>query len=86
MSTFAECWDAASLDDTVQVSNGLPEPGNTAGVPWRIWRSHNFTGVLVQKSDASAPRRMRFELAPEAGAIVSYEVYEGAGHTFTITT
>lgn len=85
MSTFSECWDTAALGARVTVSNGLPEPSNPDGLPWRLWRSHNFTGALTEKRPG-APRRMVFELDPSNGATVSYEIIEGLGHSFAIET
>lgn len=85
MSTFSECWDTAAIDTHVTVSDGMPEPSNPDGLPWRLWRSHNFTGSLKEKKPG-APRRMVFELDPVGGATVSYEIIEGLAHTFTITT
>lgn len=85
MSTFTECWDTAALGAVVTVSDGLPEPSNSEGLPWRLWRSHNFTGTLTEKKPGT-PRRMVFELEPLNGATVSYEIIEGLGHTFIIGT
>lgn len=85
MISFAECWDTAAPDMRVTVSDGMPEPTNPNGLPWRLWRSHNFTGSLKQKI-AGSPRRMVFELDPTAGATVSYEIIEGLGHSFAIET
>lgn len=85
MSTFSECWDTATLSARVTVSDGMPQPSNMDGLPWRLWRSHNFTGSLVAKLDGT-PRAMKFELSPANGATVSYEIVEGLGHSFTIET
>ena len=66
----------------MNVSDGTPEPSNPAGVPWRAWRSHNFTGTLAEKIDG-APRAMRFELAPnDAGNVIGYTVLEAVPHSF----
>lgn len=80
--SFNAAFASIPVGATVQVSNGLPEPGVQGGRPWQIWRSHNFTGELVEKIDL-APRRMVFTLPPADNATVSYTVTEGLGHAFT---
>lgn len=88
---FAGAWDALSVGDSVTVSDGTPPPSaNVDGWPYKCWRSHNFTGTLVEKIDPESapggpPRSMRFELAPnEDGNVIGYQVVEGVGHSFTL--
>ncbi|SKB32343.1 hypothetical protein [Sphingopyxis flava] len=82
---FAEAWNALTIGDVISVSDSMPEPSKVGGLPWRAWRSHNFTGTLVAKSDAQ-PRRMTFELAPLDGATVRYEIVETIPHSFETTS
>jgi hypothetical protein len=81
---FAQAWEELAIGDVVTVSNGRPCPStNRGGLPYRLWRSHNFTGVLVEMSEGEAGRTMRFELAADAsGSVVGYSVAEGGGHGF----
>jgi hypothetical protein len=81
MMDFAEAWSAFSIGDKVAVSDGLPPPSNPAGVAHRAWRSHNFTGRLVEKVDGGF-RAMKFELDPEGGATIAYTVQEAVPHVF----
>lgn len=81
--SFSAAFATLSIGAHVTVSNGLPEPTKVGGGPWRVWRSHNFTGELVEKIDES-PRRMVFQLPKEGGALVSYTIVEGLGHGFEV--
>lgn len=82
---FADAWTAFTLGDLVTVSDGMPEPTKTGGLPWRAWRSHNFTGKLVVRSGTSNPRRMTFELPAAGGATVRYEIIETIPHNFEVS-
>lgn len=81
---FAAAWDALAPGDQVAVSDGRPSPSaNPASMAARIWRSHNFAGVLVEKIDGP-PRALRFDLAADgAGNVIGFSVVEGFGHLFT---
>lgn len=83
--TFEEIWPLAEIGDRLRVTNGAMEPSRRGSLRWKVWRSHNFEGVLVDKSD-TATRCLCIELAPEAGAIVRYSVVEGMGHNFEVTS
>lgn len=80
---FPTAWDAFSIGDLVAVSNGAPTPAaGPDSLVMRIWRSHNFTGELVEKMGGE-PRAMRFQLAPnEAGNVIGFTVRESDGHGF----
>jgi len=79
---FAAAWDAFALGDRVKVSDSTPPPStNTHGIPYRAWRSHNFTGTLIAKVDGDY-RGLQIECDPETGAIIAYTVAEGLPHTF----
>ena len=80
---FAQAWDILSIGDLVAVANGKPPPSaNTEGVPYKAWRSHNFTGALVEKIDGPF-RAMRFELpADELGTVIGFTVQDAVPHTF----
>lgn len=80
--SFGAAFAIFNLGNWVVVANGNPEPSKTGGVPWRIWRSHNFTGQLVEKIEG-VPRRMVFSLPEEGGAQTSYTIVDGLGHNFT---
>lgn len=82
MSDFDTIWTTGTIGDSFTVSNGQIEPSIAGSLPWRHWRSHNFTGMLVEKVEG-AVRCLRFRLPPEAGATVTYEVSEAVEHTFT---
>jgi len=81
--TFSEFWDSAEIGDTATVSDGMDEPTQETGLPHKAWRSHNFTGTLVEMINTN-PRRMRFELPKQGNATISYTVVETIGHTFTV--
>lgn len=80
---FALAWVAFNVGDNVTVSTGKPPPStNVDGVPFKTWRSNNFTGTLAEKIDGEW-RKMRFELPPlSGGSVIGYVLVEGAGHTF----
>ncbi len=78
--TFDEAFDLPS-GARVRVSDGQREPEQRDSVRWRMWRSHNFEGVIAEKIDGS-PRRLRIELDPTASAHVSYIIDESVPHAF----
>jgi hypothetical protein len=82
---FAQAWETLSIGDQVAVSNGKPPPSaNTEGVPYKAWRSHNFTGELVEKIDGPF-RAMRFDLpVDEAGTIIGFTVLEAIAHSYEL--
>jgi len=82
---FAAAWDTLEIGDRVTVSNGLPEPSNPIGMSWKLWRSHNFEGELVERIDGDW-RCMRFELDASLFARVSYSIVEGIGHVIEPVT
>lgn len=82
---FAEAWAAFEIGAYVAVSDGMPEIPRAGNVSWRIWRSHNHIGKLVDKIEQT-PRRMVVELSPINGATTQYELVEGLGHSFTAST
>jgi hypothetical protein len=81
---FEVAWDTLELGDTVAVSDGRPcLSTNASSLANRIWRSHNFTGALVEKIDGP-PRSLRFDLPADGnGNFVGYSTVEGFGHVFT---
>lgn len=83
---FAAAWIALELGAEVRVSNGAPNPGSSeTSLSFRIWRSNNFTGELVERIDGAA-RAMRFDLAPnDAGNVIGFTVREDGGHSFEVT-
>ena len=83
--SFSAAIASLALGTTVKVSNGLPEPTKQGSGAWRMWRSHNFTGELVDKV-SNAPRSMVFRLPQEGAARVSYTIIEGLGHSFEAVT
>lgn len=82
---FSEAWDTLSAGDSVAVSNGDPPPQALAdSIPMRVWRSHNFTGTLVEKIDGS-PRLLRFNLPLNAeGNTIGFSVAEDVPHAFAL--
>ena len=80
--TFDETFTQASIGDYLSVSDGTPEPSKSGSLRWKTWRSHNFTGKLVEKHDTSS-RKMRFELAKTAGVTAGFIIVEPSAHTFT---
>lgn len=81
--SFSAAFASIDTGTMVQVSNGLPEPSKPGGVPHRIWRSHNFTGELVDKQ-GGVPRRMIFRLPQDGNVRISYTIEEGLGHSFEV--
>ncbi len=83
--TFEEVF-ALPLGAVLAVSNGRPAPPMAATFRYNCWRSHNFSGPLLAKIDATetAPRMLRIEARNEAGARIAYDIADGAGHSFTL--
>lgn len=82
--TFDEAWAAAQIGDVMVVSNGRPEPpGGLGASRYNVWRSHNFSGPLIEKVEAS-PRRLRIRDAANPKT-VTYDVREDVPHTFEIS-
>lgn len=82
--TFEEAWDTLAIGDECAVSNAEPQPTNIFGDPFKAWRSHNFTGTLVEKIDGDQ-RAMRFELPPSLAYVIAFTVLEIVPHTFEPT-
>lgn len=83
---FAAAWTAFAPGDYVSVSDGTPAPAVPGSTAWFMWRSHNFVGRLTAKQGTAPHREIVLELAPKAGATVSYAVRESGGHAFTTST
>lgn len=82
---FAQAWDSFSVGDVIVVANGEIEPGREAQpVAWAAWRSHNFSGTILEKIDGT-PRALRIELPERGGATLVYCPREGDGHRFEPT-
>jgi hypothetical protein len=83
--TFDEVFTDTPIGALLQVSDGRPSPPPKAVQRVREWRSHNFSGPLLEKIEATetAPRRMKIRAIDEPGLVVEYVVAEGIGHTFT---
>lgn len=85
--TFDEFWTAANLGDALSVRDGTPSPSNVEGNPYKMWKSHNFDGILREKVTADGWRYLRIEVdpdeTPEEVEFLAYDVAEGIGHTFT---
>lgn len=79
---FSECWDAVPVGARVEVSDGSPQPSNQNGTPFKMWRSHNFTGELVEKTGDAPHRIMGFRLDPEETVTLTFGVNESTPHTF----
>lgn len=83
--TFDEVWAAAVIGDVVSVSDGRAAPGGALGDRrYNLWRSHNFSGALLEKIDGP-PRMLRIADAGNPKA-VAYDVSEAVLHTFEIVT
>lgn len=83
---FEEAWSTLELGAVVAVSNGQPIPqALETSLPMKIWRSHNFTGELVEKLDG-APRILRFDLPPSPeGNVIGWMIADDGTHTFDIS-
>lgn len=82
MISFEEAWTLAEIGDVIEVSNGARQP-NGAGIELRAWRSHNFSGPLVEKIEG-APRRLRIRDALNTTAVVSFDIPDDGAHTFAL--
>lgn len=81
--TFDEIWDGVSLGAIITVSNGKPAPSGGLGTPrYNLWRSHNFSGPLLEKIDG-APRKLRIRDQSNPYQ-VAYDVSEGVEHSFAV--
>lgn len=85
MMGFNMAWASLAIGDTVAVSNGEREPNaDPTSLAHRVWRSHNFSGELVDKLDG-AHRALCFDLPADAdGNVIGYTVEEAVAHTFTL--
>lgn len=83
---FNTAWLTASVGDYITVSDGTLEPSKKGGPAWFMWRSHNFTGELIEKKGSAPSRLMTFELSKQDGAIVSYTIHEMSAHQFEPST
>jgi len=83
--TFDEVWNTAPIGAAVTVSNGRPSPAGGLGAPrYNQWRSHNFSGELLEKIDG-APRVLRISDAGNPKT-VAYDVCEDVPHTFELAS
>ena len=85
--TFEEVWDTVEIGMVITVSDGRSEPGGGLGsFRYNAWRSHNFSGSLVEKLEAggSQPRRLRIADAASPAVNVLYDVAENVSHTFSL--
>lgn len=86
MIDFATAWDHLDIGDQLTASNGAIEPADPESLDHRVWRSHNFSGVIAEKIDGE-PRQMRIELpANEHGAVIGYLIDVFGGHCLETTT
>lgn len=86
--TFDEIFTGAAIGAIVSVSNGAPAPPPSAAFRYACWRSHNFSGALLEKIDAdgSSPRRMLIQDS-DPGAPCShraFEIREDVEHSFAV--
>lgn len=81
---FSDVWNEIAIGTVLSVSDGRPPPStNTSGVPYKAWKSHNFTGILKEKVEQEDWRYLRFELEPDKnGNIIGFTLAEGIGHFF----
>lgn len=80
--TFEEIWQNTPLGTRLRVTDGKPEPSGQEGLPWRLWRSHNFDGEFVDKI-AGPPRALQIRLDESGGSQIAYTVSETVEHEFT---
>lgn len=81
--TFDEVWDGVAIGAIVSVSNGRSAPPGGLGAPrYNLWRSHNFSGALLEKREGP-PRILVIADAANPKA-VAYEVAADVAHTFAL--
>lgn len=85
--TFDDVYESVAVGAVVSVSNGAPKPPERARLRYACWRSHNFSGALLEKlaPPDQAARALVIEAANEPGLKLAYTIVEGAGHTFDLT-
>lgn len=81
--TFEEAYDTAAVGDVLTVSDGKSAPPTSATFRAACWRSHNFSGPLLEKR-AGPPRALVIEDAAAPCKQRAYVVREDADHTFTL--
>lgn len=80
---FDEAWESAEIGAIVSVSDGrAAPPGGLGSMRYNLWRSHNFSGALMEKIDGP-PRVLRIADAANPKA-VAYDVSEAAAHVFSV--
>jgi hypothetical protein len=87
--TFDDIWNGTELETVVAVNNGKPPPStNVEGIPYKAWKSHNFTGTLEEKVERDGWQYLRFEVltseTPDQVAYLAYEIPKGGSHTFEV--
>jgi hypothetical protein len=80
--TFEEAF-ALDIGTVVTVADGSPQPsGGLGDRRYNQWRSHNFTGPILEKNGVAPFRSL---LIGDAGSTyqVKYLIEEWVSHTFT---
>lgn len=81
MINFAEAF-ALPIGTRVRVSDGLPPPGGE-GLARNIWRSHNHTGNIVEKTGGQW-RTIKVEEDEDDGVQVAFTITEQSGDKFEV--
>ena len=79
---FSAALTTVRVGDEVTVSTDAVEPKDPASVAWRIWRSHNFAGV-VSAADETA---IVVDLPEKDGCALSYALTDAPGVMIEIMT
>lgn len=85
---FSTAWNLP-IGTRLKVSNGVPPPStNKEGMPYRVWRSHNFVGTLEEKINFEGWRSLKIALdnndTPDIVEYLAYSVQEDVFHTFEL--
>ena len=83
--TFDDVFAGVAVGAVLAVSDGKAAPPESARLRFACWRSHNFTGALLQKlGPAGGARGLVIEAVNAPGLKIAYTVLEGPAHTFEL--
>lgn len=87
--TFDDVYNTTALGVVLRVADGKAAPPQSAAFRYACWRSHNFTGPLLEKRPGETPGSPRALVIEDQDAPCkhrAYEVREDVDHTFELAS